>query len=93
MVASTDKNISQRSPVIKHDISYSNLRTSATGSISNLLALTPLNEVPKKQSRVSECTEIFKPQQDEIKGKKRNMIKNASFSGNLPRDNEDLKSS
>lgn len=74
---------------MKRDISFSNLRTSATGSISNLLAVTPLNDPPKKQSKVTECTDIFTPLKNEIKGKR--LLKNASFLGEICKE-EDRKS-
>lgn len=86
----TEKEINKNKIITKQKIEkFKKLKASATGSISNLLAVTPLNEKPKKQLKRSASTEIFNLEAAFVKGKKM-LSKNASFSS-LPFKKTDLK--
>jgi len=86
----TEKEINKNKIITKKKKeNFQKLKSSATGSISNLLAITPLNEKPKKQLKRSASTEIFNLEAAYIKGKKM-LSKNASFSS-LPFKKTDLK--
>ena len=75
---------------LKTHRSYTNLRSSATGSISNLISITPINDPAKNISRIGEGSSIFTPAII-IPNTKRILFKNSSNTSIFQLDNKEDK--
>jgi len=72
--------------IVQRQESFANLRSSAQGSISNLLAATPEYEPVKRPTRITEGSDIFKADKN-VKYKGIKIFKNTSFTDSPPEEN------